>query len=321
MSEYATFNDFFAVIDGCIKSQEYARGLELLDKEGVRFQEEEPVVIYLRSCLAARLNDKNRALQEIQNGLDKGYWWSENVMRKSPSWQPLQGDPDFERLAEINIAREKQEQGKGPQVFVKPPDGGFPPGKRVPMLVALHGNGDYAAHTLEGWDDVTRMDWMLAALQSSQVMGYHVYTWEDDEIINQEVPAQIEKLLEDYPVDVERSVLAGFSGGGMQALRLVMSGKVPFKRFLLLGPGSEPMTRIDDAAACMDEAARGGVRGAVLVGEHDEADIVEKVKWLVPALNEGGVPTYVEVLPGKGHAYPGDGGAALERVLEFLLEE
>src|SRR5437868_4944763 len=81
--------------------QRFGEVLELLDREGDAYPEQVWHVLYLRSCMAARIGQPERALQVLKEAVDRGYWYGENMMRQSPSWQGLQGVPEFERLAEI----------------------------------------------------------------------------------------------------------------------------------------------------------------------------------------------------------------------------
>src|SRR5215469_2502697 len=99
------FEDLYDRTMQLYNAQQFAEALALLDREGARFPEQAPEVLYLRSCLAARTGQLERAEQLLAEAVDRGYWYAEPLIRQSPSWQVLQGRPEFERLAAISIAR------------------------------------------------------------------------------------------------------------------------------------------------------------------------------------------------------------------------
>src|SRR4051794_40022706 len=100
---YDALND--AAMD-LYQQQRFAEVLDLLTREGDRFPEQAFEVLYLRSCMAARTAQPALALALIQEALDRGLWFGEELIRRTPSWQGLQGDPAFERLAALSIARQ-----------------------------------------------------------------------------------------------------------------------------------------------------------------------------------------------------------------------
>src|ERR1043165_2730801 len=88
--------------------QKFGQVLDLLTREGENYPEQAIDVLYLRSCMAARVGQPELALQILQGALDQGLWYGYTVMRQSPSWQSLQGVPEFERIVEICKAREEE---------------------------------------------------------------------------------------------------------------------------------------------------------------------------------------------------------------------
>src|SRR5689334_2676404 len=54
------------------QAQDYAGALEILTREGDQFPEEAANVLYLRSCMAARVGQPDLALQILEDALDRG---------------------------------------------------------------------------------------------------------------------------------------------------------------------------------------------------------------------------------------------------------
>src|SRR5213594_3506800 len=59
-----------------------------------------------RRCAPGRVGRPELGIRLIEEALDKGFFYGERTMRDSPSWEPLQGTPEFERLVEICKARQ-----------------------------------------------------------------------------------------------------------------------------------------------------------------------------------------------------------------------
>jgi predicted esterase len=300
------------------QAQDYAGALEILTREGDRFPAEAANVLYLRSCMAARVGLPDLAVAILEDALNRGLWYGERVMRESPSWQPLQGLPAFERLAAVCKARQAA-AAIGPALRVLDPADGCPAGATCPLFIALHGNAGTADSAIQGWRAVTDAGWRLVALQSSQVGGVNAYLWDDQETALRETAAQYADLSAQYTVDPARLVVAGFSLGGETALRIVLSGSIPAPAFILLGPGGPTMDTPDAWLPLIAQGAARGVRGYVFLGDRDNAVEQDNARRVVDLLNGHGVPCGLEMLPHLGHAYPADFVPGIRRALAFVL--
>jgi pimeloyl-ACP methyl ester carboxylesterase len=186
-------------------------------------------------------------------------------------------------------------------------------------MVALHGNAQSGATALAGWQAITRMGWLLAAIQSSQAEAQDAFIWDNQAVAQRDVTTRIADLLATYPVDRSQLILAGFSMGGETALRLALTGAVLTQRFLLLGPGG-PMMDEPDAWNALIAAADRGLRGYVFVGANDDDAPQDAIREVVTRLTARGIACRLEVLPDLRHEYPHDDGVALRRALRFLLD-
>lgn len=290
----------------------------MLDSEGEQFPNEAPLILYLRACMAARVGPPERAESILAEALDRGYWFNEMTIRQSPSWKPLQGRAEFERLAAISIAR-AQAVASGPERFVAEPAGGFAAGQTYPLLIALHGNGDNGRAALAGWRSATEQGWLLVALQSSQIQMPNAYIWEDQDLALSEIATQYHEIAARYPVDPRRVVVVGFSMGGEIALRLALRGTIPQCGLILLGPGGPTTDEPDQWSPEIANRAPRPLRSYVLLGDRDRAVNGDAIRSLVGLLNARGIPSLLEELPGYHHEYPHDGGANLGRALAYVV--
>jgi pimeloyl-ACP methyl ester carboxylesterase len=314
-----TYEEFHAEFMEQYRAEQFGKALELLTLEGEEHPEQAPTVLYLRACMAARVGENDLALKMIEEADKRGFWYGEQIMRQTPSWQHLQGDPGFEQLVETFKAREADVRDE-PRLFTLEPEGGCTENRRCPLLLALHGNNDNAQRALNGWRPVVADGWLLASLQSSQVAMTGAYVWDDQERALREVAEHFEAIKERYAVDEGRVIVAGFSMGGETALRIALQQTVPAKAFILLGPGGPMIIETPEEWPPLIEGARErGLRGFVFMGDLEAEH--EPIRALVRLLNEQGIPCGLEILPGLAHEYPPDFSAGLRRALAFVEQE
>jgi predicted esterase len=314
-----SFDALYAQAMGLYDEQKYVEALDVLTREGGNFAERAADIAYLRSCMAVRAGKPELAVTILEEAVQQGYWYGEQVMRLTPSWQTLQGTPAFERVAAVCKEREAAEHPES-RVFVREPEGGIQSGQRYPLLIALHGNGDTASQALAGWHAVTSGGWLLAAVQSSEMIGSNAYGWFDVDRAFREIQGQYASLCEQYPIDTGRVILAGFSMGGELALRLTLEGTIPARGFVLLGPGGTIETA-DAWLPFIEAGATRGLRGYVLLGAQDVNISLYDVRSVVTLLNEHGIPCGLEIIPGVGHTYPAENAPILERALAFVEQD
>ena len=311
------YDEFYAEVISLHQAQEFGAVLDLLQREGDAYPEEAPTVLYLRSCMTARSGQPDRALDILQDSLDRGYWYGEQLMRESPSWQGLQGLPRFEAMTAISLERQ-QAAREEPRLFVEAPEGGCSPEGRCPLFLALHGNGSNARQTLAGWRPVVAAGWLLAVPQSSQGVAMDSYVWNDQEIALREVAEHYATVTAEHGVASGRVVLAGFSMGGETALRAALLGTIPAHGFILLGPGGPTIDTPDAWLPLLAAAAGRGLRGYILLGENDVSIPHDAIRTLVDHLNAHGIPCELEIVPAIRHEYPQDFAPYLARALAFV---
>ncbi|HEX8221400.1 MAG TPA: alpha/beta hydrolase [Chloroflexia bacterium] len=315
---FQTFDELNTEAMRLYQQGQYAETYDLLTSEGNRFTapDESYMTLYLRSCMAARTGRPDHAIDLIRESFDRGEWYGEQLLRMSPSYAPLQGMPEFERLVEVG--RAKQVEASAPrEPLVLEPEGGCTSELACPTIVALHGNTERAQSALDGWRPIVAQGWLLAAGHSSQVAAYNRYVWDDQDVALRDVAAQFGKLRERYNIDPARLIVAGFSLGGATALHAALTSTIPAIGFILLGPGGGLMLEPESWRPLIAQAANKGLRGYMLLGEHDDG-VAEGTRATVEMLNEGGIPCELEVIPSTGHAYPADFGPIIARALAFV---
>ncbi|HEX8229296.1 MAG TPA: hypothetical protein VF826_08285 [Chloroflexia bacterium] len=317
-----TYDELYAEAMRLHQAGQSAEAYDLLTAEGEQFTDpgEENAILYLRSCTTARAGNPEQAVAVIQQAFDKGYWYGELIMRESPSYATLQGRPEFEQLVELARTRQA-DASEEPQLLVLEPEGDRPNEQAYPTLVVLHGNGQTGQVALNAWRPATQDGWLVASIQSSQITSYNMYIWDDQETAIPDVASQFARLREQYDLDTNRLILAGFSYGGETALRAALTSTVPSTGFVLLGPGGNSFFRPEEWRPMIEQASDKGLRGYILVGEQDSEELRESATTMARLLNEGGIPCEFETLPDLGHAYPQDFGPIIQRALAFVEQK
>src|SRR5262249_16168181 len=134
--------------------------------------------------------------------------------------------------------------------------------QRVPLLVGLHGNSQNAHLAANDWCPIVDKGWMLATIQSSQLLTSDAYIWND----LARGTADVQKLygtLNREAIDSERVVLGGFSMGGGLAIHMAVTGALKTRGFIVVGPY---LRDLEPLKPYLDTAAANGLRGYIVMG-------------------------------------------------------
>jgi hypothetical protein len=264
--------------------------------------------------MASLINETALALQLLEEALAAGFWYAEAQLREDPDLQPLQGLPEFERLVEICRKRHDEAQAQAaPALITLQPEGQCQAGRQpCPLLLALHGNYKTAEDSVGFWRSAVFKEWLLALPQSSQVRGPDGYVWNDREWAVREIKEHFASLCEQYAVDPDRVVVAGFSLGGELAIWLALSGTIEARGFIAVGPSGPYMRKPDDWIPFIEASQGRGLRGYLVVGEQD-VFCYEGTQSLAALLKSGDIPCELEVHPNLGHDFPPEFQQSLTR--------
>jgi predicted esterase len=316
-----TFGDLETQLYQLYQGGEYAQALDLATREASRFPTEAWRVTYWRICMASLLGETTLALQLLEEALEAGFWYAEAQLREDPDLQPLQGLPWFEQLVEVCRKRHAEAQGQAaPALLALQPEGQCQAGLQpCPLLLALHGNNRNAEYSLGFWRSAVSKGWLLALPQSSQIRSPDGYAWNDRDWAVREIQEHYATLCEQYAVDPDRVIVAGFSMGGELAIWLAMSGTIEARGFIAVGPGGPYMNEPDNWVPLIEDSQQRGLRGYLVVGEQD-VFCYEGTQSLAALLRSRDVPCELEVHPNLGHDFPSEFQQSLAQALEFLFQ-
>ena len=314
---YATFNQLTEQLIQHFQNQKYAEALELITAEGNNFPEDRMWADYWKMVSAARLEKRGLVYEVARQLLADGLWYGEVLWRQSPSFEPLQGDPEFEKIVAASQEAQLRDMPTGePTVITK-----FPVNHSAesPLLIALHGNQSTAERTLPFWEPALKDGWVTAIPQSSQVMFKGAFAWDDLEQSKSYVINQYEALVQNIAFDAERVVIAGHSMGGLVAIQMALRGLLPVRGFVVNGPAVPYLDEPEELDKLLPRARERGLRAYFIVGERDDAINTPEVKNLAEKIEAAGIPCEVELVPDATHDHTPAYDAALQRGLAFVL--
>ncbi|MCX6059440.1 MAG: alpha/beta hydrolase [Chloroflexi bacterium] len=298
------------------QNKEYQQALELIISEGSQFPTERIMVDYWTMCSAARLENRALVYQVAEKFHADGLWYGEVMWRQTPSFQKLQGDPDFERIVVVSQKAMKSDPSSSESVLLKyfPKDHS----PNSPLLIALHGNQSLASDTVPFWKPAVSKGYVLAVPQSTQAMFKDAFAWDDLDKSFADVNASYIKLKEELPFNENHIVLAGHSMGGLIAIQIALTGLINVRGFIANGPALPFMDAEDELESLLPPARERGLRGFFIIGENDTDIFQDEVRALAEKLKSAGIACELETVPGATHDYSPVYDAALLRALAFI---
>ena len=316
-----SFEEFQEHIQELYQRQEYTRAYKLAEENATRYPEQTPVVNYWRVCMAVRVGKQDEALELLSDVIKSGFWYGETLLRKSPSLQPLQGNPRFENLVEKNQEQQEKDQDQlFPLITLRSRGSCQDDEHPCPLLMALHGNGATAQSSVDFWKPAASAGWLVGIPQSSQAMWKDAYVWSDLEVARAEIEQHITLLRRQYAVDAGRTVLAGHSMGGELAIWLALSGALEVRGIIAVGAGGPFMDNPEDWHELIEAFTGDPPRMYLIYGEGDRTIPQHNNHVLAGMLQKAGFACEIESLPGVGHEYDPAYIAPFLRGLKFLLE-
>lgn len=313
---HATFNSLTEQLVQHFQDQRYAEALELILAEGNNFPEDRMMADYWKMVSAARLGNNDLVYEVARQSLAEGLWYGEFLWRQSPSFAPLQGDPEFEQIVAASHEVELRDMPSGePIVITKFPSNHS---AKSPLLIALHGNQSTAERTLPFWEPAVMDRWVTVIPQSSQVIFKGAFVWDDLEKSKAYLSSQYEALAKSAAFDSRRVVIAGHSMGGLVAIQIALEGLIPVHGFVVNGPAVPYLDEPEELDKFLIPARDRGLRAYFIVGERDNAINAPEIKNLVEKLIEAGIACEIEMVPNATHDHTPAYDAALRRGLAFV---
>ena len=313
---FENFGALEAHLSQLFQNKHYAQALDLVTREGLKFPAERVWVDYWRMCAAARLQNNGLVFQIAEAALEDGLWYGEMLWRTTPSFAPLQGDSDFERIVSASRAAQEADAPAGrPALLVHLPENHA---DNSPLLVALHGNETSAAQTFSFWNEAVSQGWVLALPQSDQVLYKGGYVWNDVDTAFDNIQAHFNQLSGQIAFDRERVVIAGHSLGSWVAIQMALSGALKVRGFIAIGPVIPYQDEPEKLEAILSQLYDRDLCAYLIVGEKDELISSERSQAFCEVLGSTGILCQLEIVPDATHDCSPAYDAPLRRALAFM---
>lgn len=289
----------------------YTEALDLVTRNAHLFPEyAQKVVFGWRIKMALKLNDAPLALKLLSEAVQAGCWY--NGLRTNPAYALLHHQPEFEHLADLCEERRNQAIANAvPVLKTFPPERGQPP---FPLLLALHGGNATAEPS--HWSAALAHGWFLGLPQSSQEHAPGTYTWNDWDWALQEVPQRFNEICSAFLIDPQRVVLAGFSQGGGLAAWLALSGRIPARGLVLVGPF---LPDVNHLIPFLENLPTKNLRVYLVAGQRDRycLGVAQEMSRLFPRY---GIACKLDVYADLEHAFPLDFERVLPEALDWVMQ-
>jgi predicted esterase len=317
-----SFEELQAHFQELYQQGEYGEALQFLEGSGESYPEYAHLLAYWKMALSTRLGENDQALDHLEALLKTGFWYGETLLRKTPAFQPLQGQERFEKLVELSRRlRLSDPDQKYPLLVLHSEGQCLSGGPLCPLALALHANAGLATDSLAFWQPIAKSGWLVGVPQSSQAMWKGAYIWDDRQETKQEIQKHYLAMREQYAVDTNRILLAGHSMGGEMAIELALTNVIPARGFIAIGPGGPWMDDLSNWQPVINNYSGGDLRGYILAGQEDTSIPHDNIEALAEMFNLAGIPVDLEEIPHAGHDFSPEYEAAILRALAFVDPE
>lgn len=309
LNEYTRIRTKFGQL---YQQKKYSEAVGLLEKNFNRFPEKLHANCWNIAITYVQMKKYKHSIKYLKKALNKGYWF--NIWAfQGDFFKPLRKYKGFQKVLHLNTQlRDKAQKMAKPELeIVLPPD--FNPEKKYPLFIALHGGGENIQNFKPHWkSDRLNKDFIVAYLQSSQVVSMTGFAWENLEISKKEISSHFERLMKEYPIKKDEIIIGGFSSGGMASLVMVLENVIPVSGFISLCPAKpEIFTK-----TLVMKARDRGLRGTILTTAMDNR--LPAQQSMAKIFRETGFQYQFVVTPNIGHWYPKELNQLIEQAIAHI---
>jgi predicted esterase len=314
--KYGSFTDLHPAVGVLREQGDGAAALALVTEHLDAFSRHTALMYLIEAELLAESGRPTDALGVLDRALTEGCrypreWFETN--RRLASVVSLAGYAEFAARSQRQWDEAAAESK--PELTLLLPGHAEPPSGH-PLLVVLHGNNSTMTETVPFWSSAVDYGWVTAVPQSGEPGATPgSFTWNDRAGTSREIAMHLEAIQRDVHVNSAAVVLAGFSMGALQAIALVITGRIPAWGVLSIAAW---LPHIRDFTALAD-AGTATIRPTYAIVGSDDAS-APGAKQLVALMSRHGGRSHLEVRAGLGHEYPLDMPSTVARALAFLRE-
>lgn len=307
--EQMTFHELTDKLTVLYTAGKYAEALELVEQNAGKFPEQSARTTYWRMCLLSLSSQPEEVMRVFQQGLDSGLWWHEELF-SDPDLNAVRDLSEFRRLMAVSQERYEEEQAQIERDYtILQPEP--PPSELYQLLITLHGRNGNKEVDLGRWELAQQRGWLVLSTQSTQPIFRGAYHWDNPEQGLADLRFYYDQVSQQYPIDLQRVVIAGFSQGSGMAIYTALTGGLPVRGFIGIGTWWADANQLDMPG--------NQVRGYFITGEKDHT--LARAREIQDVLHRNNVEFAEEVHADLGHEFSSDFGASFDKAIHFIFKE
>lgn len=295
-----------------VAEKEYAKALQLATQYFDLFPPHaQRVAYYWRLNMACKVNDVQLALATLREAVENGHWFDN--LNENPDFQILADSAEFHQLVAICAKRRVEEIANArPVLKILQPEKSS---DAYPLLFALHGNSSNVEIFAPHWQGAREHGWLVALPQSPQAYAPGTFSWNDWDWTIPTIVEHYSQVCQNYPVDRNRVVLAGFSMGAGLALWLALERTIEVQGLICVAPFLSDVEALQSALA---EPQNQKLRIYLVASREDEycLNVAVKLSALMPTY---GIDHKLDIYTDTGHAFPLSFEQRVPMALDFIL--
>ncbi len=299
-----------------INSYQFEKAVDVLEYAKTKFPNYLFRIIDNLASVYLTTEQLDKVMETYEYGLANNVFYMINPA--SPVFIKLYKDSRFAKFISENnkLFQDAKSKTKAKYEVVLPSN--YDSTKSYPLFIALHGYSGNARSLMSYWkSDKMLKDYIVAYLQSSQLVGMYQYGWLDIEKAREDLKIFYGWLREKYKINEDKILIGGVSQGGEVSIDAVLNDVIPINGFVAVIPAGRIMKDFNDEN--ISKAFERKVVGSVIIGEKDGAANYQKK--IVDAFKNAGMPIQQYVYPELGHQVPRDISLRLEEAIKFIENE
>ena len=187
---------------------------------------------------------------------------------------------------------------------------------KAPLLVALHHFNGEMEKTTQRWQKAAaEVGAILLTPQGTVKSGDDKFQWGRDlDKIEADVMDAINEVMDDYKVDEDKIVIAGFSQGGWAAWGLAMRNPDTFCGVIPVAGRFQP-----ESASALEDEDLAGLRIFIMVGADDNSRTIDSNRDAAKRFGKIGAKVKLNIYDDVGHGFPDNETREQVKALRFVL--
>jgi dienelactone hydrolase len=307
--ELITFEELTEKMIALYHQKKFEDALQLIEEHLHSFPEQAARLTFWRMCFLSLMGRSEDVFSVFRQGLDSGHWWHEELFA-DPDLNAVRELPEFQRL--MGISREQYEEARlhieRDYTILEPES---PSSGLYPLLITLHGRNGNKEGDLGRWELARQRGWLVLSTQSTQPVFHGAYHWDNPQQGFADLRFYYDQVSQQYQVDPQRILIAGFSQGSGMAIYTALTRSLPVSGFIGIGTWWADVSQLDISGT--------QVRGYFITGEKDHT--LERAREIQAVLRKNDIQFGEEVHADLGHEFSSDFGESFDKAINFIFQE